>query len=124
MVVVAAGEAVVGLDIDDGTQLWSYAAKPNMTFEDCSPTTVDGVVYVAEWGVDTTLYAINVLTGERLWEASAGTNYGANTPTVYGDYVLMTTYDGTVRFFDRQSGAIDEDLRLEFADVRLRAGHL
>lgn len=92
------------VDARSGKMLWSrWLGDPLMS----QPAIADGVVYMAYPGGDGKhhLIALGLADGETQFDrAIAGDIISA--PVVDGDSVYLTTFDGTVYRYDRQSGKL------------------
>ena len=66
-----------------------------------SPAVADGTAYV--YGADGRLHALDVDTGEKLWEYNSGHSAHAS-PVVVGDTVYVGTNDGQIHAVDRETG--------------------
>jgi outer membrane protein assembly factor BamB len=64
------------------------------------PTYCDGVVYVNTFGGRTV--ALDADTGKQLWAWGSGTK--ASSPALAGDYVVVSSHDGSVTALGRRSG--------------------
>jgi outer membrane protein assembly factor BamB/predicted phosphodiesterase len=98
---------LVGLDATTGFELWRFAGAPSQVrathyrgtreagFE-ASPAITGDIV----WAADTSgqLAALDLHTGARLWRTQLGTP-ALGGLAVSGDWLVVATYDGSVRAF-------------------------
>jgi hypothetical protein len=106
IVLVAEGNLLIGLNVVNGSQVWSLPAETGKYFVNTCPTVAEGVVYVVDY-VDTNdyvstskLYAVNVATGQLLWSANVGQTRGGCNPAVSGGKVMLATNEGRFLTFD------------------------
>lgn len=121
VVLVAEGNQLVGLNVASGNQLWSMPAQTGKYFVNVCPTVADGVAYVVDY-VDitdhvsaSTLYAVNVVTGQLLWTAGVGQTRGGCTPAVSAGKVMLATNQGEFLTFDTATHAAYPELTLDDA---------
>jgi outer membrane protein assembly factor BamB len=99
---------------------WRF--KSNRPFF-ATPVVSDGVVYVG--GTDSTLYALNINSGELKWRFKTGGEI-RSTVCLYGDQLFLYSGDATLYSLDKRSGkvlwmfktkgGILGDRRYDFAD--------
>ncbi|HEX9420166.1 MAG TPA: PQQ-binding-like beta-propeller repeat protein [Methylomirabilota bacterium] len=75
MIVVTAGDSVLGLELESGIQRWTVQAQPR------SLTAAAGVVLVAE---RETIRALDIASGAQRWQAASSTD-----PVAAGDTVIF-----------------------------------
>lgn len=109
LVVPYASGEIVALRVENGNPLWSDALTrtggltPISEINDVagSPIIAGETVYVMNHSG--LMAAIDLRTGERVWNAPAG---GLNAPWVAGDYLFLVTTEGEVVAMERASGRI------------------
>jgi len=112
-VLVASDKYLTAFDLDTGTQNWQFVTPTGRRFVNATPTVADSVVYLAEFGSASMLYAINVADGQLLWQQPAGPMQGANTVAVLDQRVVLVTSSGRFRTFDTATGEPDVDVSLD-----------
>lgn len=109
LVVPYASGEIVALRVENGNPLWSDALTrtggltPISEINDVagSPVIANDTVYVMNHSGLMT--AIDLRSGERIWNAPAG---GLNPPWVAGDYLFLVTTEGEVVAMERTTGRI------------------
>lgn len=85
------------LDAQSGKQLWILKGK-------FSGFAVDGrSIYTVQDGLPT---ALDIHTGEQIWQGSASVKCNASNPVLIDDRIIMGTADGRVIAFSKQDGTL------------------
>jgi outer membrane protein assembly factor BamB len=108
VVTFSSGE-LVALDVKTGTAQWNDAlarasrgsAVSGLADISASPVIDDGVVYAT--GVATRTVAIQLKTGQRLWDLPIGS---AHTPAVAGNALFLVDLDDNLMAIDRKTGEV------------------
>lgn len=107
VVVPSTSGEIVGLTTVAGELRWSdlvsrsyrTLAVSGLADVSASPVVVDGTVYAT--GIGGRTIAVNLKTGNRIWEQNTGS---AHTPVVSGDAVFMVDLDNRAVALSRKSG--------------------
>ena len=99
-IIIAGGYSnlVQALDRRNGEVLWSFNAKH---FVQASPLIVDDVVYVA---TDHNCFALDLPTGQLIWETTTGEESAFMGPPAYENGVIYTTAGKRLLALDSGSG--------------------
>lgn len=89
------------LDVETGEELWSYATEP---LDDTSPVVTDSTIVTVS-SEDGIVYAFDLDTQELLWTHSMDIPV-LSTPAVYGNRILVITYDETIYALDEETGNV------------------
>ena len=108
IVAYSSGE-VFALKAENGQQLWSEGLVPHFHTDSISalahirarPVIIDNTVYAISQSGKAT--AINLTTGEQIWQKSIG---GLHMPAVDGKYLFMITTDDELACLNRQNGDV------------------
>lgn len=76
-----------------------------------------GGVYGAHDGTeDAYVYCLDRYTGEKVWEyhGKKGAGYEVSTPVVVDGHLVVSSTDGYLRVFDRYTGAVEDEVLLEY----------
>lgn len=92
---------LVALNLDNGSVYWKY--QTGAPIGESSPAYSSGVVYIGDLGG--TLHAVNAADGKRLWTGKTGSEI-KSSPVVYGDSVLIGSYDENLYCFSARNGAV------------------
>lgn len=84
---------VRGIKADDGSEVWTFAAKGNV---ESSPVAVGSRVYVGS--SDGRIYGLNLTTGEQEWEYETGSDVVAS-PAVAAGRMIIGDIDGNLYCF-------------------------
>lgn len=93
----------------NGTLNWRFSSA-GISFEQSSPTVVNGIVYIGAWyqiGNFTragSLYAVNAATGQLVWETLQNTGF-SSSPVVADGHLFITADDGNIHALDALTGA-------------------
>lgn len=117
---------LVALDEKTGQPLWndslarasrSYAVSGFSTIA-ASPVISDGVVYAT--GVGSRTVAIQLKTGQRLWDVAFGS---AHTPAVSGNAVFLVDLDDNLTALDRKTGEVLWATKLPVTKAKKKRTH-
>jgi outer membrane protein assembly factor BamB len=105
------------LNADNGEEVWYFDGG----LIQASPALAGGVVYVG--GINTSLYALNALTGSKIWEFSTG-SYIRGEAVVADGIVYVGTLDGTVYAIGAKYYVIDfnYDGKVNYQDIYMFLG--
>ena len=93
--------AFVGIDLESGKEVSRYE---NPATRDFYGVVVDGATaFVAS--LDTSLFAVDLISGETIWQVETGDAISA-MPAVVGGVVYLASQDSTVYAIDSRSGAV------------------
>ena len=109
------GEAVA-FDADSGTLLWiqdlvgekAFDAVAGLTQMSASPVIENGIVYLVGHGGKT--MAINLKTGESLWQLARG---GKTTPLISGNALFFVDNDNNLVALNKKSGKLFWETKLD-----------
>ena len=103
---------IFAIDENTGTLRWSRSSGPPLPLNTrpaggwdilvSSPTVVGDTVFIGS--PDGNLYALDLASGDQIWQAATGGRIRA-TPSVSGDLVVVGSWNGRVYAFDRRTGA-------------------
>ena len=96
-VVTTRNRRVLGLEFDSGKMLWEAVVRKRC---DASPVISDGRVWVG--GLDGTLYAFDLRTGEERWTYSL-TGQLIASPSISNGKIIVATDKGTVACFGNKN---------------------
>jgi outer membrane protein assembly factor BamB len=96
-VVTTRNRRVLGLEFDSGKMLWEAVVRKRC---DASPVISDGRVWVG--GLDGTLYALDLKTGEERWSCSL-TGQLIASPSISSSKIVVATDKGTVACFGNKN---------------------
>ena len=99
LLLVPTSEGVLALDPAGGAEKWSY--KMDLPVGD-APAVVDGVVYVG--GTDKTIHAVNLATGQKLWQTDEAGAAFYVSPLVVNGRVYAGSRDGYFYCFAAKDG--------------------
>lgn len=117
---------IVAVDEKTGQPVWndslarasrSYAVSGLSTIS-ASPVIADGVVYAT--GVGSRTVAVQLRTGQRLWDAAFGS---AHTPVVSGNAVFLVDLDDNLAALDRKSGEVLWATKLPVTKAKKKRTH-
>jgi outer membrane protein assembly factor BamB len=91
---------LTALNLDNGAVFWKYTI--DSPIGESSPAFSNGVVYVGDLGG--WLHAVNASTGKKIWAFKAG-NEIKSSPVVFGDRVLIGSYDQNLYCVSTRTGA-------------------
>jgi outer membrane protein assembly factor BamB len=91
---------LAALNLDNGAVFWKYTI--DSPIGESSPAYSNGVVYVGDLGG--WLHAVNASTGKKIWAFKAG-NEIKSSPVVFGDRVLIGSYDQNLYCVSTRTGA-------------------
>ncbi|PSQ09294.1 cell surface protein [Halobacteriales archaeon QS_5_70_15] len=90
---------VYGVDLEDGTEVWSFAADEDVM---SGPAVAhDGTVYIGSH--DARLYALDAVSGAEKWRFQAG-GWIIGSVTVTREHVLAGAYDARMYALDASTG--------------------
>jgi len=80
----------LALDAFTGTVIWRFTAGDTVY---SSPTVVNGVVYIGgDLTTDGAVYALNAVSGAKLWSFSTGNLWVYSTPAVANGVVYVGSF--------------------------------
>jgi len=104
LVLINAGTTTFALDAQTGMTRWHFHESGSGWPTTATPTVQGQMVYVAQ-GTSTVLYALNLLTGRKLWSYNVGDRL-ISTPIVVGQTLVLGTWMGTIAGLDASSGTL------------------
>jgi outer membrane protein assembly factor BamB len=94
---------VCAFNASTGAPIWYYTPTPGIYTMDSSPCVVDGRVYFGSY--DDNVYALDALTGEKLWNYTTG-GYVSSSPAVAYGKVYVGSDDNKIYCLDETTGAL------------------
>ncbi|MBV7338419.1 PQQ-binding-like beta-propeller repeat protein [Chloroflexi bacterium TSY] len=99
LIFVGAAETLIAFDVDKGSEIWRYQTVDPIA---SSVSVAGDLLYLADFE---RVYALEVATGAERWQFEHGTLTLYFAPVVFGERVIVTSFDRVIAL-DRQNGKI------------------